>query len=214
MSPRMMCGFGVVVVLISTVSAAWAADHRDAPGTTAEPAADINDVYTFVNPTDDDEVIFIMTVHPEASVASDFSDAIEYTLNLENNATTPDAMQVVCTFDTSAVQVVTCEGPGSLEIEGAVGTTHTDTDMRVQAGVFDDPFFFDLIGFQDTLAGEGTGFSDPGEDFFAGLNTLAIVVGLDRAVVDAADGACEDSGSGEGTGSCVLRVYASTRRIE
>lgn len=213
MSPRMMCGFGVVVVLMSTVSAAWAADHRDAPGTQAEPAADINDVYTFINPNDTDEVIFIMTVHPLATVDSAFSDAIEYTFNLENNAADPEAFTITCTFDDEASQGVECDGPGGETVSGDVGTELTDDLMRVEAGVFDDPFFFDLTAFQETLAGEGSGFTDPGDDFFAGLNTLAIVVGVDRSLVDAADGLC-NSGSGEGTGSCVLSVYASTRRIE
>ena len=40
---------------------------------------------------------------------------------------------------------------------------------NVQAGVFDDPFFFDLNGFND-------GFNFTGDDFFAGLDTSAIVL--------------------------------------
>ena len=48
--------------------------------------------------------------------------------------------------------------------------------LRVFAGVRDDPFFFDVGQFNAILAGEATGFNDPGMDGFAGFNAYAIVV--------------------------------------
>lgn len=45
---------------------------------------------------------------------------------------------------------------------------------RVTAGLFDDPFFFDLNGFQN-------GFKFTGNDFFAGLNVNAIVMEIPRS---------------------------------
>jgi hypothetical protein len=48
--------------------------------------------------------------------------------------------------------------------------------ITVFAGVRDDPFFFDLTQFQAILAGQASGFRNPGVDTFAGTNVLAIVV--------------------------------------
>jgi hypothetical protein len=42
---------------------------------------------------------------------------------------------------------------------------------RMHAGLFDDPFFFDLVAFQN-----GLDFCNPGTDFFAGANVSAIVL--------------------------------------
>jgi len=44
----------------------------------------------------------------------------------------------------------------------------------LRAGLFDDPFFFDLLAFRNNLAFCAGGSSD----FFRGLNTLAIVLEL------------------------------------
>ena len=55
-----------------------AADHRDGPLATSDPAADINDVYTFTNPNDASELIVIATVSPVANSNTRFSDAVEY----------------------------------------------------------------------------------------------------------------------------------------
>ena len=52
--------------------------------------------------------------------------------------------------------------------------------VTATAGVFDDPFFFDLIAFQSGLA-----FEDEGQDFFEGLNTLGIVIELPTERFDA-----------------------------
>ena len=43
----------------------------------------------------------------------------------------------------------------------------------MRCGLFDDPFFFDLVGFQNGLAFQGN-------DFFEGLNTSAIVLEVPR----------------------------------
>lgn len=77
-----------------------------------------------------------------------------------------------------------------------------DRDVTVQAGIFDDPFFFDLTGFISTIAN----LDDPDQgpidlafrsltgvtenDDLAGLNTMAIVVEMPaaEALADNPDG--------------------------
>jgi hypothetical protein len=46
-----------------------------------------------------------------------------------------------------------------------------DNDVKLFAGLRDDPFFFDLNAFKAGLA-----FRNPGNDFFKGLNVLAIAI--------------------------------------
>jgi hypothetical protein len=59
---------------------------------------------------------------------------------------------------------------------GATPVTASNGGITVFAGVRDDPFFFDLTQFQAILAGQASGFRNPGVDTFAGTNVLAIVV--------------------------------------
>ena len=57
-----------VVLLAVVVALPWgrdvqSADHRDAPLSSEDPSADVNDVFVFVSPTDSSKVIFAMTVN-------------------------------------------------------------------------------------------------------------------------------------------------------
>ncbi|MEM9191433.1 MAG: DUF4331 family protein [Myxococcota bacterium] len=64
---------------------------------------------------------------------------------------------------------------GGGAIVGPAGGTITSGPVQVYTGLRDDPFFFDLQGFQETLA-MGTLRFDGTRDFFAGQNVTAIVV--------------------------------------
>ena len=63
------------------------------------------------------------------------------------------------------------------------GATEADNQLtapgtgQFRAGRFDDPFFFDFQGFQDTLSGTPPGFT--GTDAFAGADVSAIVLEID-----------------------------------
>ena len=113
------------------------------------------------------------------------------------------------------------------DASGTAGIASSNGRLRVFAGLRDDPFFFNLDGFKETaklvhnaagsLTFDAAGcpaldpatssalvtqlMSKPGggppQDFFAGLNTLAIVVQIDRALVT--------------RGGTTVGVYASTR---
>ena len=192
---RRLISFFVIASAIVLASTAFAADHTDAPLVTADPASDIADFYTFMNPNDSTEVVFIMTVSPFAGPTAQFSDAIDYVFHLEND--NGDTFEIVCTFDAS--QNVTCDGAGR-SVTGPSGMENSDTGIRVWAGLSDDPFFFDLVAFFETVDGAGDGFTDPGENISAGANVLSIVVGLSTVDV-----------TGDGANP-VLSTYASTRQ--
>ncbi len=169
---------------------AQAADHRDSPLAINDPAADINDVYTFVNPTNRHELIIIGTVLPLANAGSRFSDAVQYQFHIDNglkngkstvNCRFPKGTRVDCELDRGAKARVR---PGLFyRTSGRVGAINHGLGMRVYAGLRDDPFFFDLDAFNRTKNTLTPSFTNPGVNFFSGLNTLAIVIGIDSRLL-------------------------------
>jgi hypothetical protein len=211
------------LAVMSLATAAIAADHRDGPGTLANPAADINDVYSFM---DGDNVALVMTVLPAAVADSKFSDKVQYVFHTTSGGSFGEAkntLDIVCTFD--AAQMATCvagEGPDKPVLDKASGNANVDAGivgenkkMTVFAGLRKDPFYFNLDGFKaavklvEMAAGalqfdaagcpavdpatsavlvnqlKTSATAGPPEDFFKDLNTLAIVVKLDKALVTA-----------------------------
>jgi hypothetical protein len=81
-------------------------------------------------------------------------------------------------------------------LEGAVETELTSGTASAGAYLREDPFFFDLMGFRETLE-MGTLRFDEERDFFAGQNNNSIVVEFDCSAV----------------GSDTFQVWATTARI-
>jgi len=184
-----------LVAALLLTSAAFAADHRDSPIATNDPAADINDVFAFVNPRNPAELIVAVTVFPFANPLSRFSDAVDYRVHVDNGA----AEQVMtCRFPGSTR--VECSGIAGLSVAGIVGKTLTGTGgLRAFTGLRDDPFFFDLDAFNATRNALAPRFVNPGRNFFSG-NTLAMTFAIPIAAIN-----------GGGARSTV-KLYASTRR--
>lgn len=160
---------------LAMLPAANAADHRDSPLVIGDPAADINDLYAFVNPHKPGELIVAATVLPLAGTSSRFSNAVQYRFHFQNDA--GGRSQVVCRFP--AGKRVHCRGPRGAVVNGFVGRTSAGRGIRVFAGLRDDPFFFDLEAFNETRDTLTPAFTNPGVNFFAGLDSLAIVLGID-----------------------------------
>lgn len=174
-----------------------AADHRDGPFATNDPTADINDVYTFVNPSNPAELIVAVTVVPFANALSRFSSAVDYRLHIDNGGGTEQVL--TCQFPGGTQ--INCSGIPGLSVTGGVGATRTGTGgLRVYAGLRDDPFFFDLNAFNATRAALAPRFTNPGVNAFAGANVLTVVYGIPSAALNAG-----------GTRNA-LKIYASTKR--
>ena len=75
------------------------------------------------------------------------------------------------------VRVDGAPGAGGSQIEGPVEYVLARGDVRVFAGLRDDPFFFDLQGFQTTLMTGDLSFVND-RDFFARQNVSAIALRL------------------------------------
>lgn len=190
---------------LSAIFAAHAADHRDGPLATGDPAADLNDVYLFMNPNDAEELVVIGTALPDAGQGGRFSDAVEYRFHFNSqNASGPEnATQTIsCTFSAGGARVL-CRGPGDiLYADGRVGELVDADELRVFAGLTDDPFFFDGPQFNRIRMGQAAGFNNPGTNAFGTFNTLSIALGIraDRLTNNGANP--------------VLKVWASSHRLD
>lgn len=177
---------------------AFAADHRDGPLATGDPSADLNDIYLFNNPNDPNELIVILTFHPDAPRNARFSDAVEYRTRFDSPA---GSSTITCTFPDNGTRVA-CSGlDGALSVDGPIETVNDNGDLRVFAGLRDDPFFFDVGAFNRTRTDVAPRFTNPGVNGFGDFNTLVIALGIRHARL-----------TGNGANP-VLKVWGSTHRI-
>lgn len=165
----------LLVVLISLlgVSYAYAADHLDAPALDGLGQLDVNDLYAFQSPNDPNSSVLIMTVNPFAGVVSpdDFATDVDYEFNIDNDGDAMSDLTFRTTFAGSgSSQTLSLTRGADTLGSGNVGqSVAVAGGGMVYAGVFDDPFFFDLNGFND-------GLNFTGDDTLAGANVSAIVL--------------------------------------
>src|SRR6266581_591105 len=183
-----------------------AADHGDGALISIDRSADINDVFLFLDPNDNSKVVVAMTVQGfivpgEALNFSVFDRSVRFRFELETTGDAKpdkfiDVMFSEKTQDPSEQQTATITLPSwskytapttisslSAMPESPVITTDAATGVSFFAGEVDDPFFFDIPGFNRFVASVMKGAPDPtqlqrGRDTFAGYNTLAIALSV------------------------------------
>jgi len=144
----------LAIAVLAVSIPALAADHVDSPAAIAEPTADITDVYAWM--THDAEMLnVIVNVAPFAGDAAEFSTATQYAVHIGSSmaygeeATTH---MLVCQFYTE--HAIEC-WLGDTYVAGnpsdPEGIMSEDGNLRVYAGLRDDPFFFELNGFKATV---------------------------------------------------------------
>ena len=198
--------------------ASRASDHLDGPRATADPQADLTDLFAFTSPDNPKHVVMAMAVVPFASSSAGFANGVDYVFRVRRfEPSTPptiDAavLDVTCTVagGDGGPQTVTCAGPNGLMQTATVGDAAGGGDatsaMRVFAGLRADPAFFDRQGAAATVASGHTSFT--GTNAYAGVNVLALVVEVDTASAFAV----RDAGSDAGMSSPMIAVAAETRR--
>jgi hypothetical protein len=203
----------VVASALGALTLVRASDHLDGPRATADPQADIADVFAFTSPEDPTRVVLAMTLHPYASDASTFSSNVTYAFRVQRVVALQPltlagtALDVTCAYADAggaAAAAMTCTGPGGATATAAIGqvTGGGGGPMRVFAGLRSDPAFFDRQGALATVASGHASFT--GQNAFASANVLAIVVEMDSAAF---------TGGGEaGTVPPVLAIAGETVR--
>jgi hypothetical protein len=191
---------GAVMVGVATVAGVTmlaphplrAADHLDPPartniGTASDVASDIADIFLF---GDASTISVVMTFAGplEAGVPPTYDSNVVYCLHLSNAGDpTVDNAVIYVRFGkdpTGKWGVQFLNVPGSTgPIVGAVQTPLTSGPVQAEAGLFDDPFFFDLQGFNDTKA-TGKLSIQNNRNFFAGKNDTAMVIQMPRSAIE------------------------------
>jgi hypothetical protein len=198
-----LCGAFALGLLPHGTPAADAADHVDAPMTAEDAAADITDFYAWHDQSGSRIVAAIgFAGLSEGGQPATYDDAVLYGIHVDNDADGIADQVAWIRFGQNAagdwgVQVRNLPGT----TDSIVGPVETVIDaglnLRVFAGLRDDPFFFDLDGFRTTLQTGDLSF-DSTRDSFRATNVTMIVVEMS---VDAA-----------AAGSDAVQLWATTAR--
>jgi hypothetical protein len=175
----------LLILTFGLVPVANAADHLDSPLVAGNGAGDITDLYVFSGPGGNGTV-FIVGVNPGAGVlpnsGTTFGPKILYQIKIDTDGDAKADTKYMFQFDkpSGGSQKFTVWHDGT---RIATGRTGSDASLagggKATAGVFDDPFFFDLDAFKGAVLGNGNGrtFCDGDTtDFFKGLNISALVL--------------------------------------
>ena len=170
--------FAIVCAISFAAPMASASDHLDAPSLTGDGQADIADLYAFrPNANSSNSVLILTTVD-----SSSFGTDVTYSFRVDNNGDALADLNYSANFiDTPTGQNVTLARNGVPIASGPTGMSiATSNGGTFNAGVFDDPFFFD----PGVLSADGPS----GIDAFAGNNVSALVFELPSSDFESANG--------------------------
>lgn len=208
-----------VLALLLFPLAAHAADHVDAPMASGDPAVDITDFYTWMTP-DAERLVLVLNVAPYATENSRFRKDAVYAFHVHSSNAYGEPQtetQILCRFYQEDGTGVECWA-GSEYISGnpntEEGIQNDAGNLRVFAGLRDDPFFFEFNGFLRakqtvTEAAPSLSFDDagcpqldeatanalvgmlqsgsngePASNSLANTNVLSLVVEIDKNLVN------------------------------
>lgn len=152
-----------------------ASDHADTPAIAANPGVDLTDVFVFPSPTNANNVVLAMNVHPLIPTGQgpshSFDPSVLYQFKIDNVGDHKEHLVIQAKFGPqSSAQKVFITDPVVPSMQGTqsvletpdsvVGTLNkpftTSTGMKVFAGAREDPFFFDLEQFFTILPDRAT----------------------------------------------------------
>ena len=200
--------------LLLAAAPALAADHLDTPTVTADPAADIGDLFAWTS-ADGKHLNLVMDI-----VGKRFSDQVQYVFHVDSGAAlgrTTASTRLLCQFD--AAGAASCWAGREDALQGDVskpeGLASRGGHFRAFAGQRDDPYFNNVRGTRSALnaaadairAGqaplEASGYrrfdaatlerihtlwgqtqDGPARNFLAGWTTSALVVQVDLGLVN------------------------------
>ena len=193
------------MMLWSSVPQTDAADHGDAPLADEDRPIDIDDVYLFLDPNDNSKVVIIGTLYGfivpgEAVNFGAFDSRVRYLVGLETTGdarldqsieirfskrtspTTPQTATITLPFG-EVMQAPTTLPTLADAANAPVITVDSATGISFFAGPADDPFFFDIPGFNRFVASVLAGAPNAaalqrGRDSFAGYNVQAFALSI------------------------------------
>ena len=202
-------------ILLMPQSRTDAADHAEATLVAAFPGADIADVYAFLDPTNNSNVILAMDVEgfvvpSEMTNLGFFSPDVKFEFQIENTGDAKPDLFIDVTFSPQTSRTTPQDGsvkfstgpsftgPTTVPTLAATApaftvTTDPKTGVSFFAGLTDDPFFFDIVGFNRFVSSVTSGAPDPtqlerGRDSFAGYNSHMIALSVPVAMLKGSAG--------------------------
>jgi hypothetical protein len=192
-----------------------AADHAESTSVAGDPGADLADVFAFLDPNDNSKVVLALDVEgfvvpSELLNLSFFAPDITYRLEIENTGDAKPDQNIDITFSpqTSRSQPQTATiklpngrtftAPTTVQTLNAapntlVVTSDGPSGASFFAGLTDDPFYFDIVGFNRFVASVLAGSPDPtllqrGRDSFAGYNIHMIAIEVPASILRGTNG--------------------------
>lgn len=198
---KTILGVGVLAVASFFVIAA---DHIDAPAVQGG-TSDITDFYAFQG-ENASNLAFVVNVQglisPANTANATFDEGVLVEINIDNTgdnvedlviqaiprdgnmyffgpvAPAQPGLNSVIQTNSQAGGVVAITKYGENPV---IGTNNAG--MSFFAGPRDDPFFMDFAQYSEIIAGNATGFNNPGADTFAGTNVMSIVVEVPKSMI-------------------------------
>ena len=141
-----------------------AADHLDSPKVQENGRGDITDLYVFSG-NGGNQTVFVLGVNPGAGALPNspttFGSKVSYMIKVDTDGDAKADVKYLYKFgkpNNSGVQHYDVWRNGSWLAAGLTGTSSTLVGGgRTTAGLFDDPFFFDLEAFKGQVLGDGSG---------------------------------------------------------
>jgi hypothetical protein len=209
-----LAAVGLMTVAASAfVASEWrasAADHFDPPSRTDplvnpnfDLAVDIADIYVW-HTTDFFTMAFTFAGPQAMDRPPTYDPDVLYTINISNAGAPVDPeIQIRFRFGRDAqgnvgVQIMGLPDNPAAPLIGPVEQTLTRSGIQARAGLYDDPFFFDVEGFRATRA-SGTLMFDKNRSLFSTQNDTAMVMQLPIGFVR--------------NGSNQINVWVTTARI-
>ena len=158
----------------------YAADHQEAPTSSAFLSADIGDYYVW-HEADQLNLILTFGTFAAPGLPASFDRDVLYGFHFDTS-TPADGIAEINLFARFAQNSagdwgLQIEGIGDTPLEGPVETILANSELTAWSGLADDPFFFDQTGFNTTVSTGVLSF-DPTRDDVSGLNVTAIAIQL------------------------------------
>ena len=179
-----------------------AADHIDAPAVQGG-TSDITDFYSFQG-SNTNNLVFVANVKgllsPMATADAAFDENVMIEFNIDNTGDNIEDLviqaiprngkmyffgPVAPSASGISSTVMTSSPLGSVAISqyGTPAVISAENGANLFAGPRDDPFFFDFGQYSEIIAGNASGFNNPGTDTFAGTNVMSVVVEVPKSML-------------------------------
>ncbi len=167
----------VAITPAAIFAVARGSDHADTPTIAKTPGGDLTDVFIFPSPSNANNVVLVMNVHPliptGQSAGVSFDPNFLYQFKIDNTGDSVEDLVIQAKFTgTGPNQTVAIYGPAKpsrtgtqaelLSTPSATGTLNnvfSGNGAKVFAGAREDPFFFDLNQFFTILPDRATPLS-------------------------------------------------------